>query len=52
MTENQGPIRDRDATTPRWEAFNAFIRERGHDLLFGGVVLGGVVGFAVAAVIR
>jgi hypothetical protein len=43
--------RDRGRVTPRWDSFNAFVAGRGHDVLLGGIVLGGVVGFVVVAVV-
>jgi hypothetical protein len=52
MPNHEKHRRDRGRVTSRWDSFNAVVRGRGHDLLLGGIVLGGVVGFVVVAIVR
>ena len=52
MPHQEKHPRDRGRVTSRWDSFNAFVAGRGHDVLLGGIVLGGVVGSVVVAVVR
>ena len=51
MPHQEKHPRARGRVTSRWDSFNAFVAGRGHDVLLGGIVLGGVVGFVVVAVV-
>ena len=52
MLDHEKHRRDRRRVTSRWDSFYAFVTGRGHDVLLGGIVLGGVVGLVVVAVMR
>jgi len=52
MPSHEKHRRDRGRVTSRWDSFNAFVTGRGHDMLLGGIILGGVVGYVVVAVVR